>query len=318
MKLRKYLITGFSGFVARHFLDFLEKNERNISVVGVDISPPKFKFDHYNHITCNFKIINLIDSEQVRDLIEVVRPDAIVHLASFSSVAYSWKEPSLSFKNNTNIFLNIIEQVSKLSRPCRILSVGSSEEYGHVLDKDLPISEDHPLMPSSPYAVARVAQELLSRVYVDSFKLDIILTRSFNHIGPGQDERFVVPSFIKKIKESKNTNKSILTGDVSLVRDFVDVRDVVSAYYHLLQNGKSGEVYNICSGKGVSLLEIIQEISGILDIEVQHEVDPNLIRPSDTKKIIGSYEKINQETKWQPTFKLKDTLIDMINFEAES
>ena len=150
---------------------------------------------------------------------------------------YSWQHPEDSFTNNCNIFLNLIDAIRKSSPNCRILSVGSSEEYGNVAHADLPIRENQPLNPLSPYAVARVSQEQLSRVYVDAFGMQIIMTRSFNHIGPRQDERFVIPSFVKQILGIKHSGLSkgeIETGDVSIIRDFVDVRDVVDAYYKLL------------------------------------------------------------------------------------
>ena len=195
-----------------------------------------------------------MDSARLRTIISDIKPDYILHLASFSSVAYSWKHPEESFSNNCNIFLNLVDAVRQTCPKCRILSVGSSEEYGDIPHADLPLRENQPLNPISPYAVARVSQELLSKVYVHAFGMQIIMTRSFNHVGPRQDERFVIPSFIKRVLDIKRSGKEageIETGDLTIVRDFVDVRDVVEAYYMLLTRGTPGEVYNICSGKAI-------------------------------------------------------------------
>jgi GDP-4-dehydro-6-deoxy-D-mannose reductase len=222
-----------------------------------------------------------------------------------------------SFQNNTNIFLNLIDAVRKLNIDTRILSVGSSEEYGDVNDNDLPLREDHILNPVSPYAVARISQEYLSRIYTDGYGMDIILTRSFNHIGPMQSSVFVVSSLAKQLVELKKSGKeigNIVTGDVSIVRDFTDARDVVRAYYLLLKEGKKGEVYNVCSGRGVSLRYLIDMIAKLMNIEVNIKVDNRLIRPADNKKIIGSNAKIKRELGWETTISLEQSLKDIINY----
>lgn len=319
MAKEKYLITGFSGFVSKHFIDFLEQSKVEVEVYGIDLQVPDFNFAQYKYVACSFEQVNLIDKEQVKVVIERIMPDYILHLASFSSVAYSWQEPSVSFRNNTNIFLNILELISELKVRCRILSIGSSEEYGNVCETDLPLKENHLLAPSSPYAVARVAQEMLSRVYVDGFGLDIVMTRSFNHIGPGQRQQFVIPGFIEKIIQASEKNSlqgTIKVGDISIVRDFVDVRDVVRAYYLLMKHGKSGEIYNVCSGKGVKLSEVLLAISQIVGVQINVQVDEALIRPVDNRVMIGSFEKLRTATHWEPQVTLTQTLKDMITFRG--
>ena len=198
---------------------------------------------------------------------------------------------------------------------CRILSIGSSEEYGNVSKEQLPLKEDMHLTPVSPYAVARVSQEMLSRVFVDHYHLNIILTRSFNHIGPWQDERFVVPSFIRRILNIKDSGAKagmIETGDTTIIRDFVDVRDVVKAYYLLLTEGTPGEIYNICSGKGVPLSEVIEVIARITETDIRTKVNPEFVRPDDNRVIIGSHDKITEQLGWRPEISLEDTLRDMV------
>jgi GDP-4-dehydro-6-deoxy-D-mannose reductase len=315
MSAKKFLVTGFSGFVSEHFLDYLESIQVQADVLGIDIAPPSFTCDHYKHITCGFRKTDLLNKVDVRNIIAEFRPDYVLHLASYSSVAYSWKHPVESFTNNTNIFLNLIETIQTLDIPARILSIGSSEEYGNVDPSDLPLKEDHVLNPVSPYAVARVSQEMLSKVYVDSYGMDIIMTRSFNHIGTGQKDVFVIPSFAKKLvalKRSGDKKKVLTTGDTSIVRDFIDVRDVVEAYYLLFMKGKKGQVYNVCSGQGISLDEIIGHMCSILEIEVERQVDPSLVRPNDNRVIIGSNERIKNDTGWSNKITLRQSLEEIV------
>lgn len=315
--MKRMLITGFSGFVSRHFLNYLVENNLSYEVLGVDVNLPKFAMEDYAPtLAMSFEQVNLLDKEAVEDMIATFRPDYILHLASFSSVAYSWQHPADCFMNNTSIFLNVTEALRKHDlRDCRLLSVGSSEEYGDVKKEELPLQEDMPLVPVNPYAVARVSQEMMAKVLADSFGMQIMLTRSFNHMGPFQDERFVIPSFVRRIldiAESGAKSGEIETGDTSIVRDFVDVRDVVRAYYRLLLDGKAGEVYNICGEKGVSLAEVVDQIADIVGVSVTTRVNPDFVRPGDNQVVIGSAEKIRQDIGWTAEIPLRQTLMDMI------
>jgi len=253
---------------------------------------------------------------KVENLISEFQPDYILHLASYSSVAFSWKEPLISFKNNTNIFLNILEAVKKLNVCTRILSVGSSEEYGNFDKIDLPLNEEQSLKPTSPYAVARVSQELLSQIYASGYGLEIVMTRSFNHIGPFQKEIFVIPSFIKQLVQiKKNGDKGeLITGDLEIIRDFTDVRDVVSAYYLLLTQGEKGNIYNVCSGIGFSLKQIIDKVCNMLDIDINIKLNPDLIRPNENRIVIGSNKKITANYGWEPQYSLDKSLNDIIRY----
>lgn len=315
--MKRMLITGFSGFVSRHFLNYLVENNLSYEVLGVDVNPPKFAMEDYTPtLAMSFEQVNLLDKEAVEDMIATFRPDYILHLASFSSVAYSWQHPADCFMNNTSIFLNVTEALRKHDLcDCRLLSVGSSEEYGDVKKEELPLQEDMPLVPVNPYAVARVSQEMMAKVLADSFGMQIMLTRSFNHMGPFQDERFVIPSFVRRIldiAESGAKSGEIETGDTSIVRDFVDVRDVVRAYYRLLLDGKAGEVYNICGERGVSLAEVVDQIADIVGVSVTTRVNPDFVRPGDNQVVIGSAEKIRHDIGWTAEIPLRQTLMDMI------
>lgn len=319
--MKKYLITGYSGFVSRHFLEYLDKNETNASIKGLDVQKPEFSHSSYKNIRLDFEKIDLLDRDRIESIIFNFQPDYIVHLASYSSVAFSWKEPILSFQNNMNIYLNLLESIRKLNLPARILSIGSSEEYGNVDEKTLPLTEAHVPRPVSPYAVARVSQEMISKVYVDGYGLDIIMTRSFNHIGPFQRDTFVISSFAKQLVEIKKSGKSsgeLVTGDTSIVRDFTDVRDVVVAYDLLLKKGKPGEIYNVCSGKGTSLNDVIGIMAKILDLTIHIQVNEKLVRPSDNRIIIGSNEKIKKDIGWDVSISLERSLSDSIDYWLKS
>ncbi|MCI7040921.1 MAG: GDP-mannose 4,6-dehydratase [Lachnospiraceae bacterium] len=313
----KILITGVSGFVGHHFLQYLYDNKIEASVCGIDISEPAYNIREYDgFLSVTYRKIDLLDKESLASLFEDFVPDYVLHLASFSSVAYSWKHPEESFVNNTNIFLNLITAIQTHNINCRILSVGSSEEYGIIDQDEIPLSEDKEVRPISPYAVARVAQEMLSKLFVDSYHVNIIMTRSFNHIGPWQDSRFVVPSFIKRIKEIKDAGYKrgiIETGDIGIVRDFVDVRDVVHAYYLLLTKGRVGEIYNVCSGKGIKLEKIVKMIADEIGIYVETKLCEQLVRPNDNPIIVGNNHKITDELGWKPNIPLETTIKNMID-----
>lgn len=311
----RYLITGFSGFVSRHFLNFLEASQIKADIAGLDVQAPDFEFEAYRHLHCSFHKVDLLERSGLEAIIRDFKPDYILHLASYSSVAYSWNFPANSFVNNTNIFLNLLESVRSAGCSCRILSVGSSEEYGNVSEVDLPLREDQPLRPLSPYAVARVSQEMLSTVYSTSFGMDIVMTRSFNHVGTGQKDVFVIPSFARqliRLQKSGEAEKVLLTGDTEIVRDFIDVKDVVRAYYLLFKKGKRGGIYNICSGKGVSLNEVITVMADLLKMTIRIQRDPGLVRPNDNRVIIGDNSKILKDTGWKPETDLRSSLREIL------
>jgi len=316
--LMRILITGVSGFVGHHFLQFLYNNRIDASVLGIDIRLPMYDVKKYKtRFELQLCQMDMLVQSEVAVAVENFQPEYVIHLASYSSVAYSWQYPEISFINNTNIFLNLVTAIRIHQPKCRVLSVGSSEEYGVVGEKDLPLTENASIEPNSPYAVARVSQEMLSKVYSNNYNMDIVMTRSFNHTGPWQDERFVIPGFIKRIKQIKNSGKCsgiIETGNINIVRDFIDVRDVVKAYFLLLKYGMSGEIYNVCTGKGIALYEVIQMIGLCLNVQVKTNENPAYIRPRDNAIVIGNNRKLlnRLEGKWQPEISLKKSIEDML------
>jgi GDP-4-dehydro-6-deoxy-D-mannose reductase len=317
--MKSILITGISGFVGGHFTQFLLNNNTDYIIHGVSRSKPTWDFiQNRNQVlrSITFYQCDLLDSAKIHALIGEIQPDYILHLASFSSVAQSWREPLASFLNNTNAFLNIVESVRLHKLKTKILSVGSSEEYGIVKESDLPLTEKKYLAPANPYAVARVSEEHLAQIYGKGYNLNICCTRSFNHIGPGQSDQFVVSSIAKQFAgiALKHEKPIIKIGAGSIIRDFVDIEDVIQAYNAILENGVSGEVYNVCSGRGHSIHDIVNTLSELTHIKVRVEQNTDLLRPIDNPVLIGSYKKLHKDTGWKPACTIEKSLEKIYNY----
>ncbi|MBS1497035.1 MAG: GDP-mannose 4,6-dehydratase [Bacteroidetes bacterium] len=313
----KILITGIAGFAARHFLDYLNVIEPGSEVAGIyHETLPEFDVKKLGNLTITFYQLSLLEKDKFAAVLQECKPAFILHLAGKSSVANSWKDPSGSITDNTNFFLNIVESVRVLNWPCRILSVGSTEEYGNA-NAGLPLKETDCPEPASPYGVARVLQQKLVAIYANSYKLDIVHTRSFNHIGPNQKPEYVIASFAKQVVQQDMEGKKeiiLKTGDVNVVRDFSDVRDVVKAYYQLLYKGRKGQTYNVCSGNGYVLKDIIQLLAKKIGKPVHDSIDEEKFRPAENKTILGSFEKINKETGWKPEISIEKSIEDIIEY----
>ena len=313
----RILITGISGFAARHFLNFLNEKEPGSEVAGIyNENLPSLDLQKLIGLKITLFKADLLDKEKLAGIIKDFAPEYILHLAGRSSVADSWVHPAASVMDNTNMFLNIVETVRLIRSKCRILSVGSTEEYGNA-NEGLPLKETDCPEPASPYGVARVLQQKLVAIYANSYEVDIVHTRSFNHIGPYQKPEYVIASFAKQIVQQAYDKKDrieLKTGDVNVIRDFSDVRDVVKAYYILLHKGRKGQTYNVCSGQGYILKDIIALFAEQLGKPVYHSVDEKNFRPSENKIIIGSFEKLMNETGWKPEIDIKESIGDIISY----
>jgi len=314
----KILITGISGFVARHFVDYLSTTGDLYDVAGIYFrTKPAFDENAHRNVICNFHQMNLTDETKLKNLLLEFQPDYILHLASKSSVAYSWLHPAESITESNGIFLNIVEQLRILKLKCRLLSIGSSEEYGNVNEDTLPLKENQLTAPVNPYGASRLFQHIVGNIYSLNYDVDIIHTRSFNHLGPHQTESFVISSFAKQIAIQLINGKRSITlsvGNINVVRDFTDVRDVVKAYYGLLLNGKKGNTYNVCSNKGFILKDIISILAEITGTQITWEINKKNYRPSENTKIIGSYAKIKNEIGWEPEIPIKQSLSDLLEY----
>jgi GDP-4-dehydro-6-deoxy-D-mannose reductase len=307
------LITGAAGFVGQHTLKYMSENLPNLEIGACVRSKDQALVSRFPKV--QWFEVDLLNANALNEIIRQAQPTAIIHLASASSVGYSWLHPRESTLNNLNVYLNLLEAVRTHSKHTRVLSVGSSEVYGKVDIKSIPLLETHPIQPISPYGVARASQESLSQVYIDGYGLDIVITRSFNHFGPGQDSRFALPSFAKQIAQSKKKGEPVCrmkVGNVDVIRDFTDVRDVVTAYLKLIEKGNSGQVYNICSGEGRTLREVIEMMALQAKIELELSILPDLVRPQDLPIIIGSNQKLVNELEWRPRISFEATVSELM------
>lgn len=314
----RYLVTGSGGFVGKHFLDFLstQENVSRIEVRGFDICLPKAASPPYPFVFQS-EVLNLRDKERLEAAIVRYKPDYLIHLAAVSSVAASWENPADCISNNTQIFINVLEIVRLCCPQCRILAVGSSEVYDteHRDNNSPPLTETALLYAANPYALGRQMQESITRFYAEQFGMDIVATRSFSHTGTGQGTQFAVPAFIQQLLEAKKNKKTVAelkTGNIDLIRDYTDVRDVVRAYELLLQKGKSGEIYNVCSGKRITLRKTIETASELLKVPLSLTIDPARLRPNEQNYIVGSPAKLQAATGWMPEYTLDQTLSAMI------
>lgn len=312
----KILITGFAGFVSRHFLNLLSSKDENSFVIGLDRNKINFDTHLYKNITCEFVQTDLKDKDALLKILQTFTPDYILHLASASSVSYSWHHPAEVFTNNNTIFLNLLEAAKEYGKTIRILSTGTADVYGITANEKSAIEETDAIHPANPYAAGKASQEMIAKIYADSFGIDIIQTRSFPHFGAYQKENFVLAKFAKALTLIKNNKQSpeLITGNIDVIRDLTDVRDVAQAYYLLLKHGTKGELYNVCSGKGRSLRDALKEMQKQLSINVELKLDELLLRKGEIQSITGSNKKIHDDTGWQPTISFEQSIADLLEY----
>jgi GDP-4-dehydro-6-deoxy-D-mannose reductase len=259
---------------------------------------------------------DLRDAFSVRDVIEEVKPDRIFHLAAQSFVPTSWTAPTESLVTNIVGQLNIFEAVRKTGVQPLIQLACSSEEYGLVHDHELPITEDNPLRPLSPYAVSKVGQDMLGYQYFMSYQMPIIRTRGFNHEGPRRPSVFVLSDFARQVADiERGVRPPVLrVGNLDAQRDFTDVRDMVRGYWLALEKGRPGEVYNIASGRSYSVREVLDLLLGFTKLKIKVEQDPRRLRPSDVPVLRGDCTKFTRETAWQPEIPFEQTVEDTLAY----
>ena len=310
--MKRILVTGLTGFAGSHLLEHLLKKENK--VYGTYLSDSGLGNLGEK---ATLRRIDLTEKEEVYSLIEEVKPNLIYHLAAMSSPAKSFQQPTESIFNNVSAELNILEALRQLDlKDTKTLIVSTAEVYGKVSPKDLPIDEETPLNPGSPYAVSKVAQDFLGLQYFNSYGLSLVRVRPFNHTGPGQTDAFVVPAFAKKIVEIEKGKRDpvLMVGNLEAKRDFTDVRDMVRAYEMILEKGMPGEVYNIGSGKSFKIGDILDSLLKMSDKKIKVEEDQALLRPSDTPELICDYSKMEKITGWKPEIPFEKTLKDTLDY----
>ena len=304
------LITGAGGFVGSHLAAHLDRVEPRARLIGTVL----FATEIVHSSVSESHLIDLRDYAAVRDLLARCQPDAIYHLAAQAFVPRSFEDPWETLENNIRAQLNIIQACLELSLRPRILIVSSAEIYGEVVPEQQPMGEDSVIRPTNPYSVSKVAQDLLALQYHLSHDLPLLRARPFNHIGPGQNGRFVAPAFasqIANIEEGKD-EAVIYVGNLAAKRDFTDVRDIVRAYSKIVAKGRPGEAYNVASGRAFSIQQLLDILLSLTEKKIEVRVDPDRLRPVDVPEIRGDASKLRRDTGWQPTFTFEQTLRDVL------
>lgn len=309
------LITGVTGFAGSHLADYcLARGDVDLH----GIIRWRSRTENIEHLGDKITLheCDLRDASSTREVLEEVRPELIFHLAAQSFVPTSWKAPSECLSTNVLGQVNIFEAVRKIGFECRIQLACSSEEYGMVYENEVPITEDNPLRPLSPYAVSKVSQDLLGYQYFMSYQMDVVRTRGFNHTGPRRGPVFVCSDFAKQIVDIERgvSEPVIRVGNLEAKRDFTDVRDMVKGYWLALEKGKAGEVYNLCSEKSWSIQSVLDMLVGMSDIDIKVEVDPARLRPSDVPILQGDCSKFRADTGWKPEIPFEQTLRDILDY----
>lgn len=315
------LITGISGFVGSHLAEYIVKNHQGLTIIGLirwrsPIENLKNVYDKVELVTGD-----LVDLPSIISILQEFKPEVIFHLAAQSYVDFSFRAPVATLEANVIGTANLLEAIKglKLTRGYDpiVHICSSSEVYGQVTKDEIPIRETNPLRPASPYAVSKVAEDMLGYQYWLSWKIKTIRTRMFSHTGPRRGEVFVESSFAKQIAaiEAKLAEPVVYVGNLKSIRTFCDVRDAVKAYWLLVEKCEPGEVYNIGGVETMTVSEMLKKLlkhSTVKNIKVT--VDPERLRPSDVTLQIPETSKFKKITGWKPLYRFDQTLLDLLNF----
>jgi GDP-4-dehydro-6-deoxy-D-mannose reductase len=303
----RVLITGANGFVGKHLIEHLSATipELELVVTVFQSSAALSGVVEYS--------LDMRDETAVRDVIAETRPEQIYHLAGQAFVPRSFEDPWETLEINIRSQLNLFLACIHLNLKPRILLTASAEIYGEA--KTMPINEDSPLLPSSPYSVSKAAQDLLGLQYYLSHDLPVLRVRAFNHLGPGQSDRFVAPAFAMQIAriEAGQQQPVLLVGDLSAKRDFTDVRDIVRAYRLIMEKGEAGAAYNVGSGKARTIQNLLETLLSFSVSDIEVRVDEARLRPSRIPVLESDITRVRQATGWQPIIPFEQTLRDVLD-----
>lgn len=302
----RVLVTGVGGFVGPWLVRALA--ERGHAVAGLvrdgDEAPAGVS-GHRADVT---------DRAAVEGVLRDVRPDGVIHLAAISSVSEAEADPDAAYRVNLGGTLSLLAAVRAAVPRARVVCVGSSDAYGAVRPSELPVTEDVPFRPLSVYAASKAAADVAAGQWARAYDLDVVCARPFNHTGPGQRATFVCAAIARQVARiERGEQEAVLrVGNADPVRDFSDVRDVTAGYLALLERGARGEAYNLCSGEGVSIAEVIALFRAQARVPLRVWSDPALQRPIDVERLVGSHAKATAETGWAPRIPLTETLRDVL------
>lgn len=315
----RVLITGITGFAGSHLAEYILANHPDVPVFG--FVRWRSRMDNIVHIQDKVELheADIKDVISLKKALADIKPDRIFHLAAQSFVPASWRLPAETFAINAIGQINLFEALLSLKLNPKIHIAGSSEEYGHVNPDEVPMKETNPLRPLSPYAVSKVAQDLLAYQYFKSYGMKTVRTRGFNHTGPRRGDVFVTSNFAKQIAEIEKRKKEpvIHVGNLEAKRDFTDVRDIVRAYWLAAEKGEDGEVYNVGTGKAMAMKEMLDILLSLSKAKVKIQVDPERLRPSDVPILQSDCSKFVRLTGWKPQIPLEQTFKDLLNYWRE-
>jgi GDP-4-dehydro-6-deoxy-D-mannose reductase len=316
---KRVLITGITGMAGSHLADLLLAEAPEYEIFGT--KRWRSSLSNVDHLQDKVKFIdcNLTDSTACLKLIETTRPDYVFHLAAQSFVPHSWQNPNATLSDNIMMQLHLFEAIRSVGIDPVIQIALSSEEYGKVLPHEAPVKENNPLRPLSPYAVSKVAQDMLAYQYNQSYGFKTIRTRAFNHEGPRRGEVFVTSNFAKQIAEIEAGLKppQLKVGNLNARRDWSDVRDVARAYWLSVQHCVPGEEYIIASGKTRSIQELLDFLLSQTKSKIEVVVDPARLRPSDVELLQGDPSKFIKATGWKPRYTFEQTMGDLLEYWRE-
>ena len=310
------LITGITGFAGSHLAEYLLSEHPEVEVFGT--YRWRSRMENIRGIRDRVTLLeaDLRDYPSMAKALSRARPDYVFHLAAQSFVPTSWSAPVDTMTTNANGQLHLFEAVLAQKLDPVIQIACSSEEYGLVHPDEVPISEENELRPLSPYAVSKMTQDYLGYQYFQSYGLKVVRTRGFNHTGPRRGDVFVTSNFAKQIAEIEAGLRDpvIRVGNLEAVRDFTDVRDMVRAYWLAVTKGRPGEAYNIATGHGITIQELLDRLLAMSEVEVRVEQDPARMRPSDVVRLVGDSSKFRRDTGWEPEIPFDRTLKDTLQY----
>lgn len=312
-------VSGADGFVGQWLVRRLLELEIDVTGMIRTAKPNLTTLDATHAKDVQWRSCEMSDLEGMRELMRGSKPDAVFHLAAQSFVPASLQHPVDTFETNVLGTVRLLEATRASAPQATVVVIGSSDAYGRVTKELLPLREDAPLRPRNPYAASKAAVECVALQYAHAGWCRTVVTRSFNHIGPGQSPAFAVASFAKQIAEIKNKRQppSLRVGLLTPRRDFSDVRDVANAYVLLAQRGRVGRVYNVCSGRDHSIKEIVESLLRIGGVEAEIREDPALVRAVETPQLVGDPSLIHKDTGWSASTPLEQTLRDLFHYYAD-
>lgn len=312
----RVLITGISGFVGPHLAEHILSAVPDAELFG--LRRWRSDTEELNALVPTLRLVegNLLDAPSLLRVLEATRPEVIFHLGASSSVASSWDTPTEIVQTNLMGTLNLLEAVRQRELEAPVVLACSAEQYGLVAEAELPIVEEQPFRPVSPYGVSKAAVDLLGFQYFQTFRVRTVRLRPFNHCGPRQSDRFVVSALARQIAEIEAGQRPphLRVGNLEVRRDFVDVRDIARAYLLAATRGSAGNVFNVASGEARSIREVLDRLLTMTDAKVEVKIDADLLRPAEIPVLQGDSTRFRLATGWTPAIPFEQTLADTLEF----